>query len=42
VWASVPERVAIASGPSGWLSLDGLEAYKAVWKKASRAGARKA
>jgi chromosome partitioning protein len=41
VWGSVPERVAIASGPSGWLSLDGLESYKAVWRKASRAGTKK-
>ena len=41
VWGTVPERVAIASGPTGWLSLDGLDAYKAVWRKASRAGARR-
>jgi chromosome partitioning protein len=42
VWGTVPERVAIASGPSGWLSLDGLESYRAVWRKASRAGTRRA
>jgi chromosome partitioning protein len=41
VWGTVPERVAIASGPYGWLSLDGLDAYRAVWRKASRAGAKK-
>ena len=28
VWASVPERVAIASGPEGWLSPDGIDAYR--------------
>jgi chromosome partitioning protein len=38
VWASVPERVAIAAGPSAWLSWDGLEAYRAVWRHALRAG----
>ena len=38
VWGSVPERVAIASGPLDWLSLDGFEAYQDVWRKASRAG----
>jgi chromosome partitioning protein len=41
VWGSVPERVAIASGPFGWLSLDGLDAYKAVWRKASRAATKR-
>ena len=28
VWGTVPERVAIAAGPDGWLSFDGLEAYR--------------
>jgi chromosome partitioning protein len=37
VWGSVPERVAIAAGPRDWLSLDGFEAYQAVWRRASRA-----
>ena len=37
VWGSVPERVAIASGPEGWLSPDGLDAYRAVWRRALRA-----
>jgi chromosome partitioning protein len=37
VWGSIPERVAIASGPIGALSEDGLEAYKAVWRRVSRA-----
>ena len=41
VWGTVPERVAIASGPFGWLSLDGLDAYRSVWRKASRAGGKK-
>ena len=38
VWGSVPERVAIASGPDGWLSPDGLESYRRVWRRASAAG----
>jgi chromosome partitioning protein len=37
VWASVPERVAIAAGPSEWLSADGLDAYRDVWRRAMRA-----
>ncbi|MEY2420937.1 MAG: chromosome partitioning protein [Acidimicrobiaceae bacterium] len=37
VWGSVPERVAIAAGPDGWLSLDGLDAYRGVWRRALRA-----
>jgi chromosome partitioning protein len=37
VWGSVPERVAIAAGPEGWLSEDGLEAYRGVWRRAQRA-----
>ena len=37
VWGSVPERVAIAAGPEGWLSPDGLEAYRTVWRRAQRA-----
>jgi chromosome partitioning protein len=37
VWGSVPERVSIASGPEGWLSPDGLDAYRGVWRRASRA-----
>ena len=41
VWGTVPERVAIASGPFGWLSLDGLDAYRSVWRKASRAGGKR-
>jgi chromosome partitioning protein len=38
VWGSIPERVSIASGPESWLSEDGLEAYRAVWRRALRAG----
>jgi chromosome partitioning protein len=41
VWGTIPERVAIAAGPSNWLSPDGLEGYRAVWRKASRAGAKR-
>jgi chromosome partitioning protein len=37
VWGSVPERVGIASGPEGWLSLDGLDAYRGVWQRGLRA-----
>ncbi|HVN50376.1 MAG TPA: ParA family protein [Acidimicrobiales bacterium] len=37
VWGSVAERVAIASGPDGWLSDDGLDAYRRVWRRASAA-----
>jgi chromosome partitioning protein len=37
VWGSIPERVAIAAGPEAWLSADGLEAYRAVWRRAQRA-----
>lgn len=37
VWGSVPERVAIAAGPEGWLSADGLESYRTVWRRAQRA-----
>jgi chromosome partitioning protein len=38
IWGTVPERVAIAAGPDAALSPDGLEAYRAVWRRASRAG----
>jgi chromosome partitioning protein len=41
VWGTVPERVAIASGPTGWLSLDGLEAYRGIWRKVSRVGTKR-
>jgi chromosome partitioning protein len=37
VWGTVPERVAIASGPDAPLSPEGLEAYRPVWRRASRA-----
>jgi chromosome partitioning protein len=37
VWGSAPERVAIAAGPSGWLSPDGLDAYRNVWHRVLRA-----
>ena len=37
VWGTVPERVAIAAGPQGALSVDGLEAYRSVWRRAARA-----
>jgi chromosome partitioning protein len=42
VWGTVPERVAIAAGPGNWLSPDGLESYRNVWRKASRVGGRRA
>lgn len=37
VWGTVPERVAIAAGPEGWLSPEGLDAYRAVWRRSLRA-----
>ena len=36
VWGTVPERVAIASGPDQALSADGLEAYRPLWRKVTR------
>jgi chromosome partitioning protein len=33
VWGTIPERVAITAGPSAPLWLDGLEAYKKVWRR---------
>jgi len=36
VWGSVPERVNIASGPEGWLSPDGLESYREIWRRGLR------
>jgi chromosome partitioning protein len=37
VWGSVPERVSIAAGPDGWLSPDGLDSYRGVWRRTLRA-----
>jgi chromosome partitioning protein len=37
VWGTVPERVAIAAGPGEWLSIDGVDAYRDVWRRALRA-----
>ena len=37
VWATVPERVSIASGPDGTLADDGLDAYRSLWRKVTRA-----
>jgi chromosome partitioning protein len=37
VWGTVPERVAIAAGPEGWLADDGLNAYREVWRRIQRA-----
>jgi chromosome partitioning protein len=37
VWATIPERVAIASGPDRPLSPDGIEAYRPLWRRAVRA-----
>ena len=33
VWGSIPERVGIAAGPDGYLAPDGLDAYRAVWRR---------
>ena len=40
VWGTVPERVAIAAGPTGALSLDGIDAYRGVWRRALRSARR--
>ena len=37
VWGSIPERVSIASGPENALALDGLDAYRSVWRRVLRA-----
>jgi len=37
VWGSIPERVSIASGPESELSPDGIESYRAVWRRLLRA-----
>ena len=37
VWGTVPERVAIAAGPVGSLSSDGIDAYRNAWRRALRA-----
>lgn len=36
IWATIPERVAIASGPDRVLSNDGIEAYRPLWRKITR------
>jgi chromosome partitioning protein len=36
VWGTIPERVSIAAGPAGWLSPDGVEAYRSVWRSVLR------
>ena len=36
VWGTIPERVAIAAGPTAWLAADGLDAYRGVWRRALR------
>ena len=37
VWGTVPERVAIAAGPVGWLSFDGIDADRNTWRRVLRA-----
>ena len=37
VWGTIPERVSIAAGPAGWLSPEGLELFRGVWRRAQRA-----
>lgn len=37
VWGTIPERVAVAAGPDGWLASDGLDAYREVWQRIQRA-----
>jgi chromosome partitioning protein len=36
VWGTVPERVAIAAGPDGWLAPAGIDAYGEVWRHVER------
>jgi chromosome partitioning protein len=36
VWGTVPERVSVAAGPDSRLALDGLEAYRGVWRRVLR------
>lgn len=36
VWGTIPERVSIASGPDRGLSVDGMEAYRPLWRKVTR------
>jgi chromosome partitioning protein len=38
VWGTIPERVAIAAGPDGWLADAGVDAYAEVWRNVQRAG----
>jgi chromosome partitioning protein len=37
LWGTIPERVAIASGPDRPLSADGMEAYQPLWRRVQRA-----
>ena len=37
LWGTIPERVAIASGPDRGLSPDGIEAYRPLWRRVVRA-----
>lgn len=37
VWGTIPERVAIAAGPVARLPLEGLDAYRDVWRRIQRA-----
>lgn len=37
VWGTVPERVAIATGPAGALWPDGLDAYRKLWRRVQSA-----
>jgi chromosome partitioning protein len=36
VWGTVPERVSVAAGPDSRLAVDGLEAYRGVWRRVLR------
>jgi chromosome partitioning protein len=36
LWGTIPERVAIASGPDRGLSPDGIEAYRPLWRRVQR------
>jgi len=36
VWGTIPERVSVAAGPDRFLSEDGLDAYRPLWRTVLR------
>ena len=39
VWGTIPERVSVAAGPDRFLSEDGLDAYRPLWRTVLRRSA---